>query len=734
MKKKTLRFNVGALLMFFIFGVLFLLLIGRIGYIQATGVVNGHELAVEAANKYQRQATLTADRGKILDRNGNVIAEDTMSYKLIAVVSPKATTNSAKPRHVVDPQLTAKELAEVIDLEEQRIYEILTRDGDPYQVEFGSAGRGLSYEQKEKIEQKKLSGIIITSEKKRFYPNGSFAAHLIGFAQKVDKEGVDKTIGMMGIEQTYNEQLTGKDGKINYNADVKGYLLPSSDKMVQPAEDGNNISLTIDKTIQNFLDEAMTRVYEQYSPSSMVSIIADPKTGEILGMSQRPTFNPMTREGLNASWLNEAVENVIEPGSTMKVFTIAAAMETNNWHPNATYQSGSYVFYDRVIRDHNKGVGWGPITYLEGFQRSSNTAMAHQLKIMGYDTLLEYLDRFGFGQKTGIDLPKETVGKIISNSPVEVLTTSFGQGSTVTPIQMIQGFSAIANNGKMMQPYIINKIENPNTGKTEHLSEPVEKGNPISKETAEQMKQLLASTVTSEHGTAKSFALDGYTVGGKTGTAQIPKKGDYSLGNKNEYLYSFIGMAPLEDPQFIMYIYVSEPKLKANEVGSMAVSQVFKSVMQNSLMYYNIEPSNSAETAITELENYVGRTPESIELELSNQGIKTVVLGSGGEIISQYPQKGTKLIKGNVVFLKTEGTITLPDFTGWSLRNILNYKQLSKLPIEIVGEGYVVSQSISKGSVPNKTDPIVVQLKTPEEIYNAQPIEEEVQAGEETDE
>jgi penicillin-binding protein 2B len=731
MKKKTLRFNVGALLMFLIFGVLFLLLIGRIAYIQATGVVNGHELAVEAANKYQRQSTLTADRGKILDRNGNIIAEDTLSYKVIAVVRASATTNPKYPRHVIDPQHTAKALAEVIPLEEQRIYEILTRDGDPYQVEFGNAGRGLSYEQKEKIEQLKLPGIILTSEKKRFYPNGSFAAHLIGFAQKDEEDEEGKTVGMMGIEKTYNKQLTGKDGQIDYKADLKGYLLPNSEKMVQPAQDGSDIYLTVDKTIQNFLDEAMTRVYDQYSPKSMMGIVANPKTGEILAMSQRPTFDPMTREGLTASWLNEAVENVIEPGSTMKVFTVSAAMDTDNWHPNIEYKSGKFAKYGVVINDHNLGRGWGPISYLEGFQRSSNTAMAHQLEIMGYDTLLKYLDRFGFGQKTGIDLPKETQGKILSDSPVEVLTTSFGQGSTVTPIQLIQAFSAVANDGKMMQPYIINKIVNPNTGKTELQSEPVVKGNPISKETADQMKQLLASTVTSEHGTAQRFALDGYTVGGKTGTAQIPKNGKHTLGNANEYLYSFIGMAPVEDPQFIVYVYVSEPKLNG-EAGSEPVSQVFNSVMQNSLMYYNIEPSTLAESSLAEVQNFVGRSTESIKVELANYGIKTVVIGEEGNVTSQFPAEGTKLMKGNVIFLKTEGAISLPDFTGWSLRNVLVYKQLSKLPIEIIGEGYAVSQSISKGAIPNENDPIVVQLRTPEQIYNTPPIEEEVQTEEET--
>ncbi len=736
MKKKTLRFNVGALFMFLLFGVLFLILLGRITYIQATGVVNGHELEVEAAAKYQRQSTLTADRGKILDRNGVVIAEDTISYRVVAVIDPKATTNNKNPRHVVDPLVTAKALAEVIPVSEDRIYEILTQnEGKPqdewkYQVEFGSAGRGLSYKQKEMIDTLELDGIVILNEKKRFYPNGTFASHLIGYAQKleelVDGKYIEKTVGKMGIEQTYNDQLTGENGRVEYKADLKGYLLPNSEKMVQSPQDGKNIQLTIDKTIQSFLEESMSDVAKQYSPQSMIAIVADPKTGEILAMSQRPTFDPMTREGLEANWLNDAIENTIEPGSTMKAFTIAAAVETNNWYPNEQYQSGKYTLFDQTIKDHNRGIGWGRISYLEGFQRSSNTAMAYQLEIMGYDTFVEYLEKFGFGKKTGIDLPKETTGTILTRYPANVLTTSFGQGSTVTPIQLIQAYTAIANEGKMMQPYIIKEIENPNNNKIELKSEPTVKGKPISKETANTMKQLLASTVTSEEGTAKRFAIDGYEVAGKTGTAEMPKAGGGYADGANEYLYSFLGMAPVDDPQFIMYIAVSKPKLKDKQVGSEPVAQVFKSVMQNSLMYYNIKPSDTAEISYAMLKDYSGKSTEAVSVELANQGINTVVIGQPGKVVSQNPAKNTKLMRGNIVFLKTEGAITLPDFKGWSLRNVLVYKQMSGLPIEIVGEGYVTSQSVSPNQSITDNSPIVVKLMTPEEMYKNPPIEEDV--------
>ncbi|WP_176400037.1 penicillin-binding protein [Ureibacillus sinduriensis] len=737
MKKKRFRFQWGAFLMLVIYGGLFFALFIRIFYIQSTGEVKGQQLEAKAAALYGKEAILTAERGKILDRNGGVIAEDTLSYRLVAVVNPEATTDKDKPRHVVNPEKTAKVLAKYISMEESEIYKILTRklsDGrTPYQVEFGVAGRSISHEVMTAIKNEKLEGITFTSDSTRYYPNGPFASHLIGFALKEEQEdSTFKTVGKMGLEYTYNKELTGKDGSIQYESDIFGYLLPNSEKMVTPAENGDDIYLTIDKTIQNFLEESMTNVYKKYNPESMVAVVADPKTGEILAMSQRPTFDPDTREGLD-SWNNNVIESVIEPGSTMKTFTLATAIETDNWAPNAYYQSGSYTLLGDTIRDHNQR-GWGPITYLQGFQRSSNTAMANLLEYIGNDTLIDYFKKFGFGEKTGIDLPGEASGTLLTNWPINYVTTSYGQGSTATPIQLVQAMTAIANDGEMMQPYVINKIVDSSTGKVIKEEKPTVKGNPISKETAKQVREILASTVTSEVGTAKSFAIEGYDVAGKTGTAYIPRSdgsGRYLTGNKNNYLYSFLGLAPADDPQLIVYVAVKQPKLEATELGSAPVSEVFTSVMQNSLKYLNINPEDVAEAQKTTLKDYVGDNADNVQVELMNQGVTPVIIGDGGKIIDQYPEKDLSITKGSIVFLKTEGSITLPSFSNWSLRNLLVYKMMSGLTIEIVGEGYVESQSVSANTIVDQGSPIVVQLRTPEEIYSSPPIEETFIDGEE---
>ncbi|MFX3674195.1 MAG: penicillin-binding transpeptidase domain-containing protein [Paenisporosarcina sp.] len=700
--------------MFLFYGGLFFVLLSRMIFIQVTGEAEGQALAAKAAAKYEREQTLNANRGEIVDRNGQVIAEDTLSYRLVAILSPKATSNPKNPKHVNDIEKTADVLAAHIPLSKEKIMERLSKEG-AYQVEFGQAGRDISHEVMTQISKKELPGLVFVRDLKRFYPNGVFASHLIGFAMKEETEdGSFKTVGKMGLESIYDKQLTGKDGKVKYDSDLWGYLLPNTKEMVSPAEDGYTINLTLDKTVQNFLEDAMSRVEKQYTPEKMVAMVADPKTGKILAMSQRPSFDPETREGLTTNWLNETIENTIEPGSTMKTFTVAAAMEENKWDPNASYTSGKYTLLSNTIRDHNLK-GWGTITYLEGFQRSSNVAMAYLLERLGDKVFLEYLDKFGFGEKTGIDLPNEATGKIISTWPLDRLVSTFGQGSTVTPMQLIQAETAIANDGVMMKPYVIDKIVNPSTKEVMHDSKPTEAGKPISAKTAQQMRELLASTVTSEDGTAKRFKLSDYTVAGKTGTAQIPdENGKYQYGAEN-YLYSFLGMAPAENPQLIVYVAVSKPKLEDTEVGSIPVSEIFRSVTENSLKYMNIKPAEFKKTPPVQIKSYKKQNAMNVQAELESKKINTIIIGDGGQVVNQYPVKNTQMLPGSLVLLKTEGPISIPDFTKWSKRNVLVYQRLSGLSIEVVGDGFVTTQSISPGTKMSDNGPIVLKLETPEE-------------------
>lgn len=726
--KKKFRFQGGAFLLFLLFAGLFFLLLTRIVTIQATGEVEGQELAARAAAKYSQEEVLTAERGRILDRSGEVIAEDTLTYKLVAVLDESATQKASDPRHVVDVEETASKLAGYLDASEDSILETLQAgvENDRYQVEFGSAGREISHTQMLEMQKEEIPGLLFVRDLKRLYPNGVFASHLVGYAMKEELEdGETRTTGRMGLEATHNDVLTGQNGKIEFDTDKWGFLLPNSESAVTPAVDGSDVQLTLDKALQNFLEDAMSSVQEEYDPTRMIAVIADPKTGEILAMSQRPTFNPNTREGLSENWLNESIQLTIEPGSPMKMFTLAAAIEEGKWDPNATYKSGTYSLLDSTIGDHNSGRGWGTISYLEGFQRSSNVSMAYLLERLGADTFMTYIDAFGFGEKTGIDLPQEASGTILDQYPINKLTTAYGQGSTVTPIQMIQAASAIANDGVMMKPYVIDQIKNADTGEVTVKSEPEEAGQPISAETANKVKEVLASTVTSEVGSARGFALQDYTIAGKTGTAQVPKEGGGYLQGSNNYLFSFLGMAPAEDPELLIYIGVQQPNLPAGEYGSVPVSKIFTSVMENGLKHMNIQPENMAEATTMPVEDYAGQSAAEAAEDLAELGLEAVIIGDANKVAAQYPAAGSTILDGGRVLLKTAGKTSLPDFTGWSKRELLAYQSLSGLSLEIAGQGYVMTQSVAEGEMVTENKPVVIELHPPEIYYPAQAAAEE---------
>ncbi|WP_338753898.1 penicillin-binding protein [Bacillus sp. FJAT-52991] len=717
MNENKKNMNKGAAILFLIFALLFFVLFVRFFTIQVSGKVDGHSLKNEALEKYLKTDELEAKRGTIYDRKGNVIAEDTSSFTLVAILDPSMTTNPKEPKHVTDPEKTAKVLAKYIDLDKDEIERILTKknkDGKPpFQVEFGKAGRNLSNKTKKSIEAENLPGITFIRDSKRFYPNGKFASHLIGFAQKPE-DGTGSMTGQMGIEKAYEKYLKGTNGKIEYKSDLWGYLLPGKSEMVKEPENGDNIYLTIDTKIQTFLEDALNEVEKQYKPGKAFGIVADAKTGEILAMSQRPSFHPGTREGLDQSWQNDLVEYAFEPGSTFKIFTLAAAIEEGVFDPNAYYQSGSYKVGPNTIRDHNGGNGWGNITYLEGVQRSSNVAMANLLEKMGPDVFRQYLDDFGFGKKTGIGLPNEAAGSILYRYPIEQVTTSFGQGTTTTALQMIQAATAITNDGKMMKPYVIDQIVDDQSKEAIVDNKAKVIGEPISKETSEQVLDVLETVTSSEHGTGKAYQIEGYEVAGKTGTAQMPNpKGGYLKGSNN-YIFSFLGMAPKDDPELIVYVAVAQPQLEG-EGGSAPVSKVFNPVMRNSLQYLNIEPEQGAAVKTVKLQDWTKKKKEEAVKSLTKDGAEPIVIGTGPNIVGQLPEPGTELLQGEKVILKTDGEPTMPNLKGWSLRDVMKLAKLANIQVSFTGEGYVQSQNIQPGTVLKPNQKLIVTLKKPKE-------------------
>lgn len=716
MSKKQPHMNIGAAILFVIFSLLFFVLLYHFVTMQITGEAAGESLAVKAQQKYMKERVIEASRGTIYDRNGEVVAKDTTSYTLVAILDKKMTTNPEKPKHVADPDMTAEKLSDYISMSKTEIKEVLLAKGR-FQVEFGKAGRDISHQTKTEIEELKLPGITFIRDKKRFYPNGIFASHLVGFVEKEEtKDGLAKTVGQLGLEKTLNDTLTGKNGTVNYESDLWGYLLPDGEEKVVPAKDGNSVYLTIDKKIQTFLEDAMNKVVDEYKPKKIIAVVANPKTGEILAMGQRPTFHPKTREGIADSWHNEAVETSYEPGSTMKIFTLSAAVEENVFNPNERYQSGSFRVTPNspAIHDHNT-VGWGDISFLEGVQRSSNVGFAKLAsEKLGFETFREYLTKFGLDKQTGIDLPNEAPGQIVYRYPIDKITTAYGQGSAITPIQQIQAATAVANDGKMMKPHVIDKIVDSNTGELIEEVKPEVTGTPISAETAKEVRDILETVITSPNGTGGRYKIEGYDVAGKTGTASISGDNGHLTGPSN-YIFSFLGMAPKDDPKLIVYVAVQQPDIESYFDGSIPVSMIFNSVMKNSLQYLNIKPATAAKATKNTIPDFTGLTVESATETLANKGLKPVMIGNGSKVTAQLPRASATILEGERVLLKTDGELTMPDLQGWSKRDVMKLAKLVDIKLTLTGNGYVVSQNVEPGAAIKEGSYLIVECLLPAE-------------------
>lgn len=708
------------------FSVVFLVITGRFLYLQVTGEVNGVSLEAWAEEKRTSSYTMPAERGKIFDRNGMTLAYDRPSYRLYAIVDESYSENAEEPLHVVDPKETAEKLAPLLDADASDIQERLEKgiEEGRFQVELGNIGKNLSKETKDRIEAEEIPGIKFEEEPLRYYPNGMFASHIIGFAREAEMENEDGEItseitGVTGIEKEMDELLRGEDGYISYQRDRYNKKLLDPNEVVKAPEDGADVYLTIDQKVQTLLEDVLSQVDEEYNPEKMTAIVMDPKTGEIIAMSSRPSYNPNNPKNVE-NWFNDAISNPFEPGSTVKMFTWAAAIEEGVYNGDEEFKSGSYQVNEKItpINDHNGGRGWGKITFDEGFERSSNVAASKLVwEKIGTETFLDYLHAFDFDEVTGIDLPGEVSGQILYNWPLEKITTAFGQGTTTTPIQQMKAASAIANDGKMMQPYVVDKIIDPSSEKVLEDKSPNVAGEPISEETAEQVRKLLESVVYGEHGTAKNFQLEDYRVGGKTGTAEMPNPegGGYLKGREN-YVFSFLGMAPIDDPKLMMYVSVQQPELEYDETGSMPVSFIFRNVMENSLHYLNIEPDqDDDENAMEafELPELTGERTESVVKELKEKEIQVTVVGNGKEIVAANKEEGDQIFPSDRVILITDEP-EMPDLTGWSLRDVVAFADLIKLKIEVIGNGYVIHQHVEEGTPIQEGDYLGVELAPPD--------------------
>ena len=519
---------------------------------------NGQDLTAYHETGTKRSSITEARRGSIFDQQGNPIAMDTTSYSLFAVLrSDWGDTNLVK-----DPDVTAKVLAKHLGLDRDMILAQLTQN-NVYQVEFGNAGQHLSSETKKAIEAENLPGLVFVSETTRKYVNDVYASHLIGYATAAAKEedqplSAQVLEGKLGLEAAYNVSLSGQDGNQS-----------STRQLI-----GKDLHLTLDSRLQNKLEELMTQYQMTYQPEALQAYLVEAKTGKLVAASQRPSFNLNSREGIEAEWKNLMVEEAYEPGSTIKILTMSVAYDRQLYKPGELYQSGSIQVYDQVVKDYNK-VGWGQISFEEGLTRSSNVAMVNLVNRMGDQEWVKKLGDFGFGKGTDFGLENETTGNFQFDNPVSRIMSGFGQGFSATPIQLLQAYSSIGNQGQMLKVQVVQGLDSAGEFQSRIL------GKPISKEAANHVLQLMVDTVEKPYGTAVSFRNPYVKVAAKTGTAQIadPNGSGYLTG-ANDYYHSVVTFFPADNPKYMLYMAMKRPQQDHGLLGSQILGKLFNDYIE----------------------------------------------------------------------------------------------------------------------------------------------------------
>ena len=677
--------------------LLFCLMIGRVIQLGMSNEIDDINLKKLANSRTTRTDTISALRGSIYSANGDVLAQNVSSYKLIAYLDPKRTTNKKKPQHVVDKEDTANKLAPVLGMEKDEVLRYLNKE-NVYQTEFGTKGKGLNELKKKQIEDLNLPGLDFIESFKRYYPKGNFASYTIGYTRNASDE--DSTItGELGIEKQYDKLLKGEDGHITYQKDLKGYKITDTPVIRKDAIQGKDIYLTIDSNIQFFVEQALNNSDKGYDWEWFHITILDAKTGAVLGTSTSPSFDPNKRDLVN--YLDMMISSPYEPGSTMKTFTYMAAMENGVYNGAETYRSGVYKTTDGTeIGDWDRG-GWGVISFDKGYAMSSNVGVINLInRHMSSLMLKSYFKKLGFGKKTGIELPNEMKGKLDFRYETEIYNAGFGQGITTTPIQNVKAMTPLTNDGMLLEPYVISKIIDSDTKEVVVENKRKEVERVASTATVQKMLQLMSDCVNGYGNTGSGYRLDSGELIGKTGTAQIAneRSGGY-LSGKEDIISSFAGIYPRSNPQVIIYASVKRPSGGSQK----PVSNAVKEIVGNISKYYGNSDSKAPTTIEIKdytVESFTNKKIDQVKMSLDSQGIKYQVIGNGGKVIKQSPNSGDVITNNDIVYLITnDGAMQVPDVRGKSSKVGKDILQKLGLKVKLNGVGYVTEQSIAPGTV-----------------------------------
>ena len=613
--------------------LLFILIIGKVFYIQ---VISYNKLNSYANSLWSRNLPIEANRGIIYDRNGVVLADNLTTTSLVFI-----------PNQIEDKEKTAKLISEILGTSYEDMLSHVSKKSSIERVH--PEGRRLNFEVADKIASLNLPGVYLVKESKRNYPFGTTLSHTLGFV------GIDNQ-GLSGLELMYNSYLTGSYGAIKYYSDAKGTRLNLAEVYEQP-QDGVNMTLTINYDIQASLERELDNAVLKYNPDQALGIVMDPNSGEILAISSRPNFSPSEYQNYTVEEINRnlPIWMTYEPGSTFKIITLAASLEEKVVDlDNDTFTDTGGIVVEGATLHCWKHGGHGYETYLQVVENSCNPGFVNLGLRLGKEKLFSYIDKFGFGEKTGVDLNGEANGIIFNVDKIgdlETATTAFGQGVSVTPIQQITAVSAAINGGTLYKPYIVKSLNEPETNSVifENKKEVVRKV--ISDETSQKVRYALESVVT--NGTGRPAFIDGYRVGGKTGTAQKVKDGRYMVGN---YIVSFIGFLPADDPQVIVYIAVDNAK-GVTQYGGTIAAPIAKNILKDAISALNIQKREGAsekkynylDRKYATIENVVGMTPSEAIRAL--KPFKVEFSGTGSTISYQSPSAGERIYEGETVRL-----------------------------------------------------------------------------------
>ena len=686
--------------LFFLFTIAFVLLGGRIFWVQ---FVKGAELSEKATQNRMRDVPVESKRGIIYDRNGHELA--------ISISADSVYVIPAEVKRSQKEQETAQKLSQVLGLDQENTLKKITANSS-----FEWIKRQISPEQAQQIRDMKLAGVDLTEESRRFYPKGTLASHVLGIS------GTDNT-GLEGIDNYYNDLVGGAKGRIIIEYDAAGREIPeATHKYIAPV-DGGNLVLTIDETIQYIVERELDKIFAERQAKSAAAIVMDPKTGEILAMTSRPTFDPNNYGASPASnRRNFAINDSYEPGSTMKITTSAMALEENLVNRDTQFYCPGYVKVGKETIGCPNGKAHGSQTFAQIVENSCNVGFIKVGLELGMDNYFKYLHAFGFGQPTGIDLPGEAQGILVNQAnakQIDLGTMAMGQANAVTAIQLTNAVAAVANGGKLMKPHLLKQVLD-SEGNVVKTLEPEEVRQVISESTAKELCAILEGEVT--NGTGRNAYIEGYHVGGKTGTAQKIAPGGGYLAN--EYVVSFIGLAPSDDPRLVVMVVVDAPQ-GYPYYGGWVAAPAAREIISDSLRYLGV-PLRTADGKIAAQQDEQVITPNVVNLPLAEaksliagRGLAAKVVGEGNIVWQQTPRAGSKLTRGSEVIISmspydkngASGEITVPDLSGKSMKEVARI--LSDLGLHLVAEGHGLSrdQSPAAGKVVTSGSTIKVKFE-----------------------